>query len=206
MKALGKGSAEHMDRMVVNQDFSRLWDTLMEEAARYIQKREEAINYGDSNPVSRTPIYQATKQLQYNLTEFGNGRTKSQARQLRNLLKACFEVLDSPEIADAYGTPSRKDRWSIIERLHRNPPFEAIPNVATIRTAAMDGNRVFQWIANFNEGAVTETEFDTFIRAAEAWIIAKSADQEEMSEEGDDLDEELGDDEFADEEFDDFDV
>lgn len=208
MKALGKGSTQALDRMVVNRDFAALWGSLMEEVARYIKKREEASSFGDQSPISRTPVYQATKLLQHNLTEFGNGRTKSQARQLRNLLKACFDVLDAPEVAQAYGTSSRKDRWSIIERLHRLPPFgNNIPNVSAIRTAANDGNRVFQWIATFKEGAVVDDEFDAFLRAAEAWIIAKSSDQGEPEgavtrEETDDF----GEDELGDGEFDDFDV
>ncbi len=207
MKALGKGSATTMDRSVVNRDFPRLWGALMEEVARFIQKRETAANFGDTSPVSRAPIFQATKQLQYNLTQHGNGRTKSQATQLRSLLKTCFEVLDAPQIADAYATPNRRDRWTIIERLHhRLPEFGRAPNVSAIRTAAAEGNRVFQWIASFSEGSVKDDEFNSFLRAAESWIIAKSGDQEEEQPASDEAFEgDFGEDEFADE-FDDFDV
>lgn len=149
----------------------------------------------------RIPIYQATKELQYNLTEYGNGRTKTQAAQLRSLLDTCFQVLDAPEIIDFYGFGTRRDRWTVIDRLHKEPPFESTPNLQALRTVAGKGNKVFQWIADFNEASVTDQEFETFLRAAEAWIISRSAAV--VHEDDYSLEEEESFDDFEDD-FDDF--
>lgn len=202
-KTLGKGDVEVLDRMIVNEQFEDLWAMLMEEAANYIRKSEEISVVGDgAAPISRVPIYQATKELQYNLTEYGNGRTKTQAAQLRSLLDTCFSILDAPEIIDFYGFGTRRDRWTVIDRLHKEPPFESVPNMSALKTVAGKGNKVFQWIANFNEATVSDEEFETLIRSAEAWIIAQSAipqDEDSFSD-----DDEGFDDFEDDEEFDDF--
>lgn len=200
-KALGKGNAEVLERMIVNHQFEDLWASLMEEVANYIRKAEEISIIGEgAAPVSRIPIYQATKELQYNLTEYGNGRTKTQAAQLRSLLDTCFQVLDAPEIIDFYGFGSHRDRWTVIARLHKEPPFASTPNLQALRTVAGKGNKVFQWIADFNEASVTDQEFETFLRAAEAWIIARSS---AVAEDDYSLEEEDSFDDFEDE-FDDF--
>lgn len=202
-KALGKGDVEVLDRMIVNDQFEDLWASLMEEIANYIRKSEDISVVGDgAAPVSRVPIYQATTELQYNLTEYGNGRTKTQAVQLRSLLATCFDVLDAPDIIDFYGFGTRRDRWTVIDRLHKEPPFESVPNLSALKTVAGKGNKIFQWIANFNEATVTDEEFETLIRSGEAWIIAQgSIPQDEDSQSEDDE----GFDDFEDdEEFDDF--
>ncbi len=78
--------------------------------------------------------------------------------------------------------------------------INSVPNFSALKTLAGKGNKVFQWIANFNEATVSDEEFETLIRAAEAWIIAKGAAPEEDSFETD----EVFDDFEEDEEFDDF--
>ncbi|MBU1405608.1 MAG: hypothetical protein KKE83_06350 [Proteobacteria bacterium] len=202
-KTLGKGDVQVLDRMIVNEQFEDLWAILMEEVANFIRKSEEISVFGDgAAPVSRVPIYQVTKELQYNLTEYGNGRTKTQAAQLRSLMDTCFQVLDAPEIIDFYGFGTRKDRWTVIDRLHKEPPFDGTPNLEALKTVAGKGNKVFQWIANFNEATVSDEEFETLIRSAEAWIIAQRAVPQEEGR----SDEDKGfDDSEEDEEFDDFD-
>ncbi len=175
-KALGKGDTNVLDGMRVNRDFQRLWTTLLDEVARFVDKRERAISNGDSSPVSRVPIYEATRQLQRNLTDYGNGRTKSQASQLRNRLKTCLEILDAPEILDAYGTASRRDRWRVIAALHGlmfgANGVDVLPNIEAVRNRAREGNRIFQWIADFNEATTTPEEMDALLLpAAEAYRL-----------------------------------
>src|SRR5690606_646227 len=66
-RALAKGDGELLSRMVPNEGFPNLWGSLMQEFVTYIRKLEES--YGDEGLVSRTPIYEATKMLQVNLSE-----------------------------------------------------------------------------------------------------------------------------------------
>lgn len=207
-KTLGLGDVETLANMTVNESFEQLWGTLMEEVAEYVRKRSEASVYEGRDAVSRIPIHRAIRELQYNLTEYANGRIKAQTAKLKALFEQCMKVLAAPEIAEAFGTPVRRDVWTVLERLNRAAPLEASPNVSAIRTAAVEGNKVFQFIARFEENTVTDGELDEFLRAAEAWIIAKASDagselesapkgeeseDDELGEIDDEFDSELGD-------------
>jgi hypothetical protein len=92
--------------------------------------------------------------------------------------------------------------WTVIERLSVDE-FRHSPNVSAIQTAAIEGNKVFQWVANFGgPGTVTEQSFKSFLESAEAWILsqatagegegfedeAAAADGEESEDGGDDFD------------------
>ncbi len=180
MKALGKGSEVESGSMLVNKDFQQLWANLMEEIADYIGRREEVPETGTLpiGVLSRVPIYEATRQLQYNLSDAGNGATKSKAQKYRELMNRCLTVLDAPEIINAFSYGNTADRWTVIERLHREKS-DSVPNISAIRAAAREGNKVFTWIANFNETTVIDEEFEELIRAGEAWIIAKGDDSED---------------------------
>jgi hypothetical protein len=78
----------------------------------------------------------------------------------------------------------------------------------------VDGNRVFQWIANFDEATTTHEEFLAFLEAAEAYILNMALvgpDLEaELEDDGwgeDDWDDEWGEDDWDDDaegDFDDF--
>lgn len=176
-RVLDKGDAEVLSRMVVNEHFPRLWDKLMYEAAQHIRKLEDASgDTDDGAKVSRTPIYQATRELQYNLTEFATGMAHVQARETYAALQAAFDILKDPEIADHFGGGRRKTMWTTIERLSK-AEFGSAPNIAAIRTMAVEGNRVFRWIAEFEQGAVTEDRFREFLAAAEAYVIARGTDE-----------------------------
>jgi chromosome condensin MukBEF MukE localization factor len=64
---------------------------------------------------------------------------------------------------------------------------------------------VFRFIANFQPGAVAEEDFQRFIDAAEAWIIAKGSDDSALApepeeEEDDEVDEDEERDDFPAEE------
>jgi hypothetical protein len=89
-----------------------------------------------------------------------------------------------------FSTGSRKSLWTVIERASREW-FDEAPNISAIRSAAIDGNRVFQWIAGFDQSSVTDDQFQVFLEAAEAWILATATDDSEpsVSEEAEEEDE-----------------
>ena len=60
--------------------------------------------------------------------------------------------------------------WTVIERLSKEE-LGLAPNIASHRSMAVDGNRVFQWIANFNESSVRQEDFVQFLQAAESYIL-----------------------------------
>jgi hypothetical protein len=202
-RVLNKGETEALDRMVVNENFADLWGTMAEKVAEYRAKVEDAkVEQGDNLLVSRTPIYQAVRDLQYNLTEFCTGMAHMQVREMYSQLREAMELLGDPEIVDHFAGGRRKTMWTAIERLSKSEYGEA-PNINAIRIAAVEGNAVFRFIANFQQGSVVEEEFQRFIEAAEAWIIAKGSDDSSVSSIDDDDDDSEDDDQsddFGDEE------
>lgn len=202
-RVINKGNTEVLSRMVVNEPFPQLWHNLMAEVAEYIDKTERVDEgFGEFSPVSRSRIYQATRELQYNLTEYCTGMAHVQAREFYAQLQECFEILKDDEIMAYFGGNRRKSLWTVIERLSKEE-FGASPNIAAHRSLAVDGNKIFVWIANFNESSVRQEDFVAFLQAAESYILNfTNASGDEM----DFGDEETMDDEeeFADSESDDF--
>jgi len=183
-RILAKGEGNLLSGMVENEPFPTLWGGLMEKATDFIHRSEE--NASTDRTVSRQPSYQATKQLQYNLTEYATGMAHMQITEMYFHLDEARKVL---EYAIPYfSTGSRNSLWNVIERASREW-FDEAPNISAIRSAAVDGNRVFQWIASFDQSSVTDDQFQAFLEAAEAWIIAAATDDSEPSV-GEEADEE----------------
>jgi len=174
-RVLNKGGTEVLERMVVNEEFPNLWHNLMSEVADYIDKTEK-VDQGasESSPVSRARIYQATRDLQYNLTEYCTGMAHIQARELYAQLQECVELLRDPEVLAYFGGNRRKSLWTVIEKLSKQE-FGAGPNIAALRSLAVDGNAIFKFIADFTDGGVRQEEFNRFLQAAEAYILNYSS-------------------------------
>jgi hypothetical protein len=187
-RILMKGDGKLLSGMVENDAFPGLWGTLMEKATDFIRRSEE--NASNDRTVSRQPIFQATKQLQYNLTEHATGMAHMQITEMYSHLIEAKTVLE--HAINFFSTGSRKSLWTVIERASREW-FDEAPNISAIRSAAIDGNRVFQWIANFDQASVTDEDFQGFLDAAEAWIISQATDDsapiatDENGDAGDDL-------------------
>jgi len=154
--------------------------------------------------VSRSRIYQTVRDNQYNLTEFCTGMAHIQARELYAQLQECIAILQDPEILAYFGGNRRKTLWTVIELLSKQE-FGASPNIAAIRSLAVDGNTIFKFIADFSSGgAVREEDFDTYLRACEAYILNYSTISDDLSgidandeeEEVDSEEEEFAEDDF----------
>ena len=144
----------------------------MSEVVEYIDKTERLeVGSSETSPVSRRGIYQATKELQYNLTEYCTGMAHMKVREIYAQLMDAFDILSDPDILSHFGGSRRKSLWVVIEQLSKTE-FNMAPNVAARRTLAVDGNRIFQWTANFNEGAVNHDQFTEFLTAAESYILS----------------------------------
>jgi hypothetical protein len=188
-RVLAKGNTKLLERMVANEDFGRLWNSLMSEVARYIDKTERVTEgTSERSPVSRAGIYQATRELQYNLTEHCTGMAHMQVSELYFQLQECFEILRNEEIIAHFGGSRRKSMWTVIEHLSRQEFGEA-PNIGAYRRLAVEGNVVFRWIAEFNDSPSPD-QFSRFLTAAEAYILAGSVvgDGFETASDGEEMD------------------
>ncbi|MDJ0702778.1 MAG: hypothetical protein QNJ46_05810 [Leptolyngbyaceae cyanobacterium MO_188.B28] len=203
-RILNRGGGRLLASMTPNEDFPRLWHQLMSEVAEYIRKAEGS--YSANGWVSRAPIYQATKNLQYNLSENMTGMSHLQVTEDYAHLQEALGIIKSQDVLDTYGG-RRKSVWTVIEQIAKEDLGLMIPT-APIRTSAVEGNKVFQWIADFQEGAVQDSAFQAFISSAEAWIIAQASMEEDDGSFGRDDDMADDSDEWEDEEddFDDWDA
>ena len=174
-RILNRGGGRLLSNMVPNEDFPRLWHQLMSEVAEYIRKAEGS--YSADGWVSRAPIYQATKNLQYNLSENMTGMSHLQVTEDYAHLQEALDIIKSEDVLVTYGG-RRKSVWTVIEQISKED-LGLMVSTAPIRTSAVEGNRVFQWIATFNEGIVQDSDFQSFLSSAEAWIIAQASMEED---------------------------
>jgi hypothetical protein len=171
-RVLNKGSGKLLSMMVANTAFPMLWHQLMEEVVKHIRKSERSKDVW----VSKSPIFEATKNLQYNLTEHMTGMSHVQVTEDYAHLQEALDILKSEEILNSFGG-RRKSLWSVIEQVAKED-LRAMVATATLRTVAVEGNKVFQWIANFESpGSVKEADFEMLLSAAESWIIAQASMQ-----------------------------
>ncbi|OKH45560.1 hypothetical protein NIES2101_26270 [Calothrix sp. HK-06] len=169
-RVLNRGNGKLLSSMVANTAFAGLWHQLMAEVVEYIRKSERSKDVW----VSRAPLYQATKNLQYNLTEHMTGMSHVQVTEDYAHLQEALDIIRSEDIINHFGG-RRKTLWSVIERVAKEDLGTTVPT-APLRTIAVEGNKIFQWIAGFeSEGGVREVEFDMLLSAAESWIISQAS-------------------------------
>lgn len=168
---LDSGEGEVMDHFSVNRDFRPLWDTLMTEVVKFIDKYESKDENFDV--VSKSAINQAIKELQYNLTMYTSGMIKAILPEMYKQLEHAIAILDDDNVKSQLGRGFRRSMWNVIERISQEE-FNYMPNVSGLRTAAVSGHKIFATIAGFNEGLMSESEFQEFLGNVESFIIAQS--------------------------------
>jgi hypothetical protein len=184
---LNVGDAEVLDNMAVNEEFTHLWDTLMTESVKYIDKYEQKET--NFSVVSKSAVFQAIKELQYNLTVFTSGMVKAVLPEMYKQFEKAVDIIDDENVKAQLGWGYRRSMWNVIERVSQEE-FGYKPNVSAMRTAAVSGHKIFAAIASFDEGLMSDTAFQDFIRNVETFIIAQSQLGEEAPS-GDEEDEEL---------------
>ncbi|NET07144.1 MAG: hypothetical protein F6K16_21090 [Symploca sp. SIO2B6] len=172
-RVLNKGDGQVLSRMAVNADFTTLWEQLLAEVMKYIYKTERKAYWStwQDSGVSNSRIYQVTEDLQYNLSDHMTGMAHLQVTEDYNHLQEAIEIIYSDDVRSYYGG-STQSLWSTIERIAKEE-FGQAPNTETIKTMAVDGNKIFEWIANFNSSSVKSSQFEQLISSVEAWVLAR---------------------------------
>ena len=98
---LNVGDGQVIDEMAINHDFTGLWDTLMTEAVKYIDKYEQK----DSNfsVVSKSGVFQAIRELQYNLTTFSSGMIKAVLPEMYKQFEKAVDIIDDENVKAQLG-------------------------------------------------------------------------------------------------------
>lgn len=176
-RILDLGGAPVGDRVVVNSDFPQLWRSLMEEVATYIDRSETSFR----DRINTQGVVQAIQEVQYNLTERMAGMALTQVTEMYNQLRqtetgsgvlGAIDILAHSEVVGQLSSGRRRNQWSVIERLAKEE-FGISPNVNALRTSAVEGFKVVDYIADFRPGALDEDAFEEFISSAKAWILAQ---------------------------------
>ena len=204
-RVLGKGDTQMLSRMVANDGFQPLWNNLMGEIATYIDKSERLeTGLTETNSVSTGPITQSIRELQYNLTEYCTGMAFVQAHESYKQLQSAFDVLRDPDIVANFGGPRRRNMWTVIAELSKDDFGQSVP-IGPLLRVAVDGNRIFQLIAEF-DGGLSADALRQLIEAGESYIINASVIDSQLGTDGgasNDMMEDDEDDGFSDDAFED---
>ncbi|MBC8137108.1 MAG: hypothetical protein H8F28_14610 [Fibrella sp.] len=165
------GEAEMLSGTVVNEAFPGLWDNLMYEVTRYIDKTERY--YTEEKMISRTAMYQAIQDLQYNLSEYMTGSAPKKTTEMYRSLEEALDIIGSEDVLNHMGG-RRKTITAVIERMGRTSLGVAIPATSLV-TVAERGNDIFHFIADFAPENVADDEFQRFLDACKACIVSQAA-------------------------------
>ena len=176
------GNAEVLENSVVNTDFPKLWNSLMQETVKYIQKSET--NDSGDEFISKVGIYNSIRNLQYNISVFMTGMIKSLLPEMYAQLQSAIEIVKQPEVVSQLGQGYQRNMWKVVERIGAEV-FNHVPNVSALKTIAIRGHSIFSAIAQFDDAQFSEEEFRKFISDVEEFIVANGQLDGKVLEEGD---------------------
>ncbi len=179
-RVLNLSDATLLEGTIVNESFSRLWSELMHQIVEYITKTETSNN---RDFISRLPITQLIREIQYNLTSFFTGMAHVQATEMYNHLQDAMEILSDDSIINQMAPGRSKNVWSVIDVLHKET-YGSAPNITAYKTAAVEGYKLFQYVSNFSDAMFDNNQFISFIQSAESYIIALSQEGSTTSNNG----------------------
>ncbi len=171
-RVLNIGDVALMDRMVANREYPALWNGLMQEMVKYIQK-EESLS-GNNIRLSRKPVWLRIQDLQYNLSASMAGMALIQTTEIYYQFKECVDILKNPDIVAQLGNGYRRNMWTVIERISTQE-FGTLPNVSSLRTIAEEGQNIFKGIAAADQGVLLPGSalFEDLKQSVELFITAK---------------------------------
>lgn len=181
------GEGETLGDMVVNRNFAPLFDSLMNEVVRYIQKTESSDN---PEVVSKSAIYQSITAIQHNLSRSTSGIVKVLVPEIYAHLEDALTILNAPDVVSQLGQGLYKDVWNVVERVSMEKD-KMLPNVQALRDIAVFSHKVFMAIADF-AGSFSKADFQAFIFNVESFIIAQGQlGDQGMSDYSEDEDEDV---------------
>lgn len=170
-RILDKGDGTLLGGTQPNRAFSALWTKLLSEVTDYIRRNEESPS--QRTAVSRQRVYEAIRQLQINLSERMAGMARLQVTEMYHQFREAKAILESEQMLNYYGAGPRRSMWTVVERGKRELLNEQ-DNLSALLTVAVEGNKVFQHIADFDPATFTDIQFEELADACEAIIIAES--------------------------------
>lgn len=178
------GNGNTVSDMVSNENFLPLWETMMGEVIKYIDKYESA---DDPLRVSKSGLHQVITDLQHNLSRAASGMVKIFVPEMYAHLEDAIQIINAEELRDQLGHGISRDLWNIVESVSMEE-FNYFPNTSALRTIADSARNIILDIAIYNKATFSEAQFQQLVRNVEAFIIAQNQFQKDSdnSSENDD--------------------
>jgi hypothetical protein len=177
------GQGTNMPDMEANSDFGPLWDTLMIEVTKYIEKVENTTYYDN---ISRNNIYQAIEDLQFNLSNNCTGLAKISSNvinmEMTFIMKRLFEDKD---IREQIG---KRDRtaFGVLKQILLDLNGERgmkSQNILALNNKAILGHTIISEIAKFSQAYMeTGDNFGKFITNVQAYFLAQQVIEKQENE------------------------
>ncbi len=165
------GSTEIFGQASHNQTFSTLWDSLMVETVRYIEKVERSDRPAEY--VSRIPLGRVIEDLQYNLSSQTFGLAKAMAPVMYNELDFIIRRLFSePEVVQQFGQTNSTSYWRAVENLLQEDRGSSIATTSLV-SKAIYGHQILTAVAEYDGASIADdAKFSSLVSHVEAFIIA----------------------------------
>ena len=144
-QVFGIGNVPVIHGGMENHDFQALLDNLMDKVVDYISKVEN--NSGDKTNISIEGISHSMLNLGSNVGNHSGGKIGQDTHELYAQLQDCFSILKDPEIAAQLAGGRNKSMWEVLKKVLREMGRNI--NIPAYKTAAIEGNRLLNIIANF---------------------------------------------------------
>lgn len=162
------GDGKEMDGVLVNDDFVSLWDNLLNEVVKYIDKREDKISNEDV--ISKQPIFRAIRQIQYNLSSSMTGIASISTREIYANYLECKFILGHKELINQV-TKGRARNINEVIRTLSAELYHEIPNVSAYFDTATTITYLFDFISDFNGISVSSEDFEDFVAYVDDYIL-----------------------------------
>jgi hypothetical protein len=175
------GNARTTQDVIVNDEFSTLWKTLMFESAKYIERAQESPN--PVNYVSRQTVMQAVEDLQYNLSTHCSGMANVITPLIYDELNFVIKnILMHPEVTRQV-VPVSGTWWRVVETLY-SAMKSSRPKSTVLYNKAKLGQTILKSIAEYNPSSFEDdASFSGFISNVDAFITTQSILQESLPHE-----------------------
>jgi hypothetical protein len=175
------GNARTTQDVIVNDEFSTLWKTLMFETAKYIERAQESPN--PVNYVSRQTVMQAVEDLQYNLSTHCSGMANVITPLIYDELNFVIKnILMHKEVTQQV-VPVGGTWWRVVETLY-SAMKSSRPKSTVLYNKAKLGQTIIKSIAEYNPSTFEDdVNFSGFISNVDAFITTQSILQESLPHE-----------------------
>jgi hypothetical protein len=204
-QVFNSGKGRGMEGMLVNPEWRQLWQVLILETARYLDRAQAS--FDPASFVSKQNVMQAVEDLQYNLSTYCVGMAPVMAPMADAELNFVLSrILEHPEIAGQV-LPTGGSWKRVVDKLNAERPTETpIPAAALLYSKAKLGEGIIVGIAEYTPAAFEDDRvFSAFVGQVDAYITAESKlqkkkpaaraveEEEEPDEPDHDLEEDGGD-------------